>query len=154
MASFISEKFFSPLPGRAIIIKSAPGFMFFSSALIIPDNLLFNLFLTTAFLETFELTTNPNLFKPKLFFTILKIKRLFLKLFEFLKIISKSFFFFILFIFGKLILHAKFCPALSPSFLKNLPACFCFFSSQKAVGVSPFFLFWIICKAHVVCFFN
>ncbi len=84
------------MPGRAIITKSVPVFMFFAWNFIISDNLRLTLFLAVAFLETFKLTTNPNLFSPKSFSATLKIKRLFLKLFDFLKIVSKSFFFFIL----------------------------------------------------------
>ena len=121
-----------------------PFFIFFRFYLIIPLILLLILFLTTAFFETFWLTTNPNLLWPKPFPATLKIKKPFLRLFPFLKISSKSFFFFILFIFGNILQSQPFS-ALPSSFLNNLTACFCLFSSQKPMGSGSFFLFWIIC---------
>lgn len=113
------------------MMMSVPFLMFLISFSKAPANLLLTLFRTVAFFEIFWLTTNPTLLNFKLFFAALKIKRLSLKLLEFLKIISKSFFFFILFILGSILttLLTYFCPY---AFSWRLPAClFSFFSFLK-----------------------
>ncbi len=139
----------SSIPENVIIATSSPGFIRLDEELITLRNLLFTLFLFTAYRETFWLTIKPNLLSFRPFFTNFKAKKLPLAPFPCLKTFSKSFFFFSRFVLGN-ILDTKLFSPLSPSIFYNSPAGSGFFSSHKTVRSGPFFLLGLVSKTHVV----
>jgi len=147
---FISEKFFFSRPGRAIKIMSFPLPADCALFPAIAANRLLNLFLSTAFFDIFWLTIKANLLHPVSFAAAFKTSWPSLWVLPFLKILSKSFLFFILLFFGSmfytLIFFLPFCLLLCKTCLPVL----LFFLLKKPCVLALFFFLGLYVKLIIV----
>jgi len=146
----VSRKSFLSSPGNATNRLSVPGFIsfiLFWTALLI---LLFILFLTTACLETFWETMNPNRLLSKSLFAVLKIKKPSLKRRPCLKTFLISSVFLSRLFKGSIFLNAQFPSLLRPPPGQDIPPPLGFGPCPKTVSPASFPCFFMVCNRHVI----